>query len=102
MQWVLATKANLSMGSRWAHKPVLVKAKQKGCVTQITDGTYDPGKAMQARLLERPQQVNSMKRSANRAEPPRNPAVIRPRMYPPIDISCNSKKPAISRFSRLW
>ncbi len=43
---------------------------------------------MQARLLERPQQVSSMKKSASRAEAPRNPATIRPRMYPATDNAC--------------
>ncbi len=49
---------------------------------------YEKGRAMQARLLERPQQVSSMKKSASRAEAPRNAATIRPRMYPATDNAC--------------
>ena len=49
---------------------------------------YEKGRAMQARLLERPQQVSSIKKSASRAEAPRNPATTRPRMYPDTDNAC--------------
>ena len=45
---------------------------------------------MQARLLERPQQVKSMNRRASRADPPRKPAVTKPSTYPPVDRVCNS------------
>lgn len=53
--------------------------------------TYDPGKAMQARLLERPQHVKSMNSKASKADPPMNPAVTRPKMYAPIDRVCKHR-----------
>lgn len=40
--------------------------------------TYDPGKAMQAKLLERPQHVKSINSKASKADPPMNPAVTKP------------------------
>ena len=43
---------------------------------------------MQARLLERPQQVSSIKKRASRAEAPKSPATTRPRMYPDTDNAC--------------
>lgn len=47
---------------------------------------------MQARLLERPQQVNSMNSRAISADPPRKPATTRPSTYPPVEMFCIIKE----------
>ena len=62
------------------------EGKNKRVVSRA--GTHDPGSAMQARLLERPQQVNSINSKANKADPPKNPATTRPNTKAPIDRVC--------------
>ena len=66
--------------------------KTREAVRQEISWTYDPGRAMQARLLERPQQVNSMNSRASRADPPKKPATTNPSTYPPVEIACNREK----------
>lgn len=70
------------------HKPQdRSKEENKGVVNRA--GTHDPGSAMQARLLERPQHVKSINSKANKADPPKNPATTRPNTNAPIDKVCS-------------
>ena len=77
----------------WAMLPSLVfRGEDKEEVMQGISWTYDPGRAMQARLLERPQQVNSMNSRASRADPPKKPATTNPSTYPPVEMACRKQQ----------
>ena len=90
----------MQKGLWWTQASLWRRGKGDGEVVRGTAlgvsgaGTYEPGKAMQARLLERPQHVKSMNSKASKADPPKNPATTRPRTYAPIDRLCRHARSA--------